>query len=71
MTDFGSSFVMSIAGEPVATDSTIDVINLATEEVLARAPAAATKQLGAAVAASYASQRRSSEQGNWGRRESR
>ncbi len=36
--DFDTSFHMTIGGKPVSSDSLFDVLNPATEKVLAQAP---------------------------------
>lgn len=51
MTDFFSNHVMTIDGKPATAGATIDVINPATEEVIAGAPDASRDQLEQAVAA--------------------
>jgi acyl-CoA reductase-like NAD-dependent aldehyde dehydrogenase len=51
MTDFFSNHVMTIDGKPAMAGATIDVINPATEEVIAGAPDASRDQLEQAVAA--------------------
>ncbi|QIG81055.1 aldehyde dehydrogenase family protein [Stakelama tenebrarum] len=54
MVDFTRDFTMTIDGEAVVGDATIDVINPATEEPVARAPDCSRDQLDAAVAAARA-----------------
>lgn len=49
--EFDRTFSMTIDGQPVAGDATFDVINPATETVIASAPDASREQLDAAVAA--------------------
>lgn len=51
MTDFFSNYVMTIDGKPATAAAAIDVINPATEEVIAGAPDASRAQLEQAVAA--------------------
>jgi acyl-CoA reductase-like NAD-dependent aldehyde dehydrogenase len=51
MTDFFSNYVMTIDGGPATAGATIDVVNPATEEVIAGAPDASRDQLEQAVAA--------------------
>ncbi|WP_235536354.1 MULTISPECIES: aldehyde dehydrogenase family protein, partial [unclassified Sphingomonas] len=51
MTDFFRHHVMTIDGKPATAGATIDVINPATEEVIAGAPDASRDQLEQAVAA--------------------
>jgi acyl-CoA reductase-like NAD-dependent aldehyde dehydrogenase len=51
MVDFNTDFTMTIDGAAVAGASRIDVLNPATEEVLAQAPNASRAELDAAVAA--------------------
>lgn len=48
------NFTMTIGGGPVSGEQTLDVVNPATEEVVARAPDATKAQLDAAVAAAGA-----------------
>ena len=52
--DFDTSFHMTIGGKPVATDTLFDVLNPATEQVLAQAPDATRDHLDSAVAAARA-----------------
>ncbi|MDQ1231533.1 aldehyde dehydrogenase family protein [Sphingomonas sp. SORGH_AS_0879] len=49
--DFDTSFRMTIGGKPVTSDKQFDVLNPATEQVLAQAPDAGPDHLDAAVAA--------------------
>ncbi|WP_235536381.1 aldehyde dehydrogenase family protein, partial [Sphingomonas sp. Root50] len=51
MTDFFSDYVMTIDGGPATAGATIDVVNPATEELIAGAPDASREQLEQAVAA--------------------
>jgi len=52
--DFDTSFHMTIGGKPVFSDSLFDVLNPATEQVLAQAPDATRDHLDSAVAAARA-----------------
>lgn len=52
--DFDTDYTMTINGKAVSADETIAVINPATEEVIAHAPAATREQLDQAVAAAHA-----------------
>lgn len=52
--DFDTSFHMTIGGKPVDSDSLFDVLNPATEQVLAQAPDASRDHLDSAVAAARA-----------------
>ncbi len=54
MTDFNSSYAMTIGGKAVTTTATIDVFNPATRQVIARVPDATQDDLDAAVAAGAA-----------------
>ncbi|KTT99062.1 aldehyde dehydrogenase [Sphingomonas yabuuchiae] len=49
--DFDTSFHMTIGGKPVSSDSLFDVLNPATEQVLAQAPDATRDHLDSAVIA--------------------
>ena len=49
--EFDGPYTMTIGGQPVAGAATLDVLNPATEQVVARAPDASREQLDAAVAA--------------------
>ena len=51
---FFDSFTMTIGGKAVSSSETIDVINPATEEIVAKAPDCSEKQLDDAVAAARA-----------------
>ncbi|KQO57328.1 aldehyde dehydrogenase family protein [Sphingomonas sp. Leaf257] len=52
--DFDTSFHMTIGGKPVSSDSLFDVLNPATEQVLAQAPDATRDHLDSAVTAARA-----------------